>query len=27
MLSFQMAIKILEAGPQPLDPQVGEDHA
>lgn len=23
MLSFQMAVKILEAGPQPLDPQVG----
>lgn len=27
MLSFQMAIKILESGPQPLDPQVGGDHA
>lgn len=23
MLSFQMAVKILEAGPQPLDAQVG----
>lgn len=23
MLSFQMAIKILEAGPMALDPQVG----
>lgn len=27
MLSFQMAVKILEAGPQPLDPQVGIQNA